>query len=338
MKNSVAVVIPYFGKLPNYFNLWMNSVKYNSDIDVIFLTDISEPKQIPSNLIWKNISFNDVKKRAQKLVDFNISLPDPYKLTDFKPAYGEMFADYLRQYDWWGFGDIDTIWGNLNPILEQINSKMFDKVLSLGHLTFLKNSKKINSLYKIKAKHFWNYKNAFSTKKCLHFDEGGGFSFIAKAEKYRVYDEAPSNMNFADIIPNYSGFLLAYSNYKKPYIFSWTDGVLKGYWVANNKIFSKEFTYLHLQKRNMKLSINNGDINNYLIIPNEFIPFEKEKLKVQFVMQYNDLNYYNTKISVKNRILNRIKLSNIKYSILQKLKRIPINGNEVYFGVQKPKY
>ncbi|MFR0496449.1 DUF6625 family protein [Limosilactobacillus reuteri subsp. suis] len=338
MRNLIGIIIPYFGHLPNYFDLWLESVKYNSDINVIFLTDIKKPKKIPTNLIWENISFNEVKKRAQKLVSFNISLSRPYKLTDFRPAYGQMFSDYLENYDWWGFGDVDTIWGNLDPIIEKVKSNKFDKVLSLGHLTLLKNSKKINSLYRIKEKNLWNYKEVFSNNNSYHFDEGGGLSFIARAENCQIYDERPDNMSFADVNPNYQGFTLAYSSEKDPYIFRWKNGNLQGYYVMNNRVFSKDFTYVHLQKRSMKLSIHNGDTNDYLIVPNAFIPFEIGKINAQFIKHCNILKPYFVKRSVVTRIFNRVKFSNIRYLVMQKVKKIPVNGNEVYFKTEKPKY
>ena len=57
-----------------------------------------------------NISFDD--KTYQATVTMTIE--DAYKLTDFKPAYGEIFQDYIIQYDFWGFTDIDLIYGDSN--------------------------------------------------------------------------------------------------------------------------------------------------------------------------------------------------------------------------------
>lgn len=340
MKNNlVGIIIPYFGTLPNYFNLWMESLKYNSNIDVIFLTDISKPNQIPENLIWMNTSFEDIKKRAQHIVDFKISLSRPYKLTDFKPAYGKIFADYLKKYDWWGFGDIDTIWGNLKPIINDNNLNKFDKILSLGHLTLLKNNEENNSLYKIKLKHLWNYRDAFSTGYSYHFDEGGGLSFIAKKKLLNIYDEFPGNMSFADLDPNIPNFSLAYSQNKDPYIFTWENGILKGYWIEENKVFSKEFTYVHLQKRSMQMCLQNNDFKNFAIIPNKFIPLREVIINTEMIRRYNSINNCTIDKHTQRKInINKFNFSNIKRVILQKTKKIPVNGNEVYFNFQKPRY
>ena len=37
--NSIALVIPYFGKFNNYFHLWLESAKQNSTIDFHIYTD-----------------------------------------------------------------------------------------------------------------------------------------------------------------------------------------------------------------------------------------------------------------------------------------------------------
>ena len=42
MKNRIAFVIPYFGKLPDYFHLWLVSAKYNKDYDFFLFSDVNE--------------------------------------------------------------------------------------------------------------------------------------------------------------------------------------------------------------------------------------------------------------------------------------------------------
>ncbi|WP_430521799.1 DUF6625 family protein [Lactobacillus gallinarum] len=35
-KNRVVIIIPYFGKFPNYFNFWLKSALENKDFDFLF--------------------------------------------------------------------------------------------------------------------------------------------------------------------------------------------------------------------------------------------------------------------------------------------------------------
>lgn len=146
-RQRIAFIVPYFGKLPNYFKFWNQSTKANKNVEIFFFTDIEEPENIGDNFHWVKMTFEEVRQRAQKLVDFKISLNEPYKLVDFKPAYGAMFGDYIKDYSYWAFGDIDTIWGDLNIILDRVNEG-YDKLLDLGHLTIIKNNDQMNYLWK----------------------------------------------------------------------------------------------------------------------------------------------------------------------------------------------
>lgn len=38
----------------------------------------------------------------------------PYILVEYKPAFGHIFADYLKGYSHWGYSDLDVVFGDLN--------------------------------------------------------------------------------------------------------------------------------------------------------------------------------------------------------------------------------
>ena len=68
----------------------------------------------------------------QAKYDFSINLPSPYKLCDFKPAYGEIFNEFISSFDYWGYCDVDLIWGNIrkflsNDLLDKEYDKIFEK-------------------------------------------------------------------------------------------------------------------------------------------------------------------------------------------------------------------
>ena len=107
---SIAYVVPYFGKFPKGFQFWLLSCKCNPSIDWLIFTDDKTPYDYPENVKVTYWTFNQMKKKAQAIYDFQIFLERPYKLCDFKPAYGEIFADELKNYDFWGHCDIDLVW------------------------------------------------------------------------------------------------------------------------------------------------------------------------------------------------------------------------------------
>lgn len=59
---KIAFICPYFGELPNYFELLLKSCKHNSTIDWIIFTDNKINYEIPSNVKVINVNFNDFVK------------------------------------------------------------------------------------------------------------------------------------------------------------------------------------------------------------------------------------------------------------------------------------
>lgn len=338
-QHKIAFIVPYFGKLPNYFNLWLKSAKMNPQVDVFFFTDNEEPQGLSKNIHWVKTTFADVKARAQSLIEFPIVLDQPYKLVDYKPLYGAMFQDYISDYDWWAYGDIDTIWGNLELILKRTEDE-YDKILELGHLTLIRNNERMNSLWHNKVEGAWTYKDAFKSDFIYHFDEGGGMSFIAKKSGCKIYSEGPGQMNFADVCPFYSQFEIAYDNGdgKLPHVFTWRNGVLTGYWAKANKVECKEYAYVHLQKRKMQIVVDDvASENGFLIVPNKFLPLGKKDITSSFI----ESQHSEAVSEVKNeqfvkRLINHLKF--LKFKAKGRKRHIPLNGNEVYFGIEEAKY
>lgn len=99
---KIVLIQPYFGKFPNYFELHLLSIRRNPDITWIFFTDDHTEYDWPSNAEVHYMGFDDMQRLVQSRFEFQISLEKPYKLCDFKPAYGWIFRDYLEGYDYWG--------------------------------------------------------------------------------------------------------------------------------------------------------------------------------------------------------------------------------------------
>ena len=138
------LILPYFGKFNNYFNLWLDSCKYNNDIDWLIITD-NHINQISNNIKVINKTFEDLKSYIQKKFNFKINLETPYKLCDYKPYYGYIFEEYIKGYDFWGYCDCDLIFGDINKFIIQDIFDKYDKIFRRGHLSFIRNNKYINT-------------------------------------------------------------------------------------------------------------------------------------------------------------------------------------------------
>ena len=276
---KIIFICPYFGKYPNYFNLTLNSIKYNDTIDWLIITDIQEKYDYPKNVKVINMSFENLREKIQSYFNFKISLDKPFKLCDFRPAYGVIFKQYINKYDFWGHCDFDCIYGNLRNFLPENVLEKNDRIYYLGHMSLYKNIDRINNSFKHKIDENTDYKKIFTDKRAYSFDELGSV-LIMKKHNYNIY----YNYVFSDIYTWKKGLYnikttISFNERKhlfsleknKLQIFKYDKGNLKCYYLIdkNSDIKETECMYIHLQKRYMNNETKN--INKFLIISNRFI-------------------------------------------------------------------
>lgn len=293
---SIAFVIPYFveknNKLPNYFKLWLKTCSYNSSIDFLFFTNDKSHYEFPKNVKVTYCDFVDIVKLCQKQFDFKIELTKPYKLCDFRPAYGEIFHEYLTGYDFWGYCDIDLLWGDIrNFITDDILIK-YDKIYTHGHCSLFRNTCEVNSWYRTLNNNGWqNWRDVFISKDACCFDEwgghhGGGISYILKTNGISQYD----NIDMADINVKHGRFDLIRIP-GKDWSFKYNLGNLEAF---NNK-FRCKLLYCHFQKRMIKFENDNVKDEFYLLSPgyvsNKYKKYYIGRMNYRLKFLFNRLKY-----------------------------------------------
>ena len=280
---KIVFICPYFGAFPNYFNLTLKSIEYNKSIDWLIITDIKKEYNYPDNVKVINMTFTELRQKVQSCFDFDICLNKPFKMCDFRPAYGLIFKDYLDNYDFWGHCDFDCIYGDLRKFLPEDILEKNERIYCLGHLSLYKNNDKINNIFKNKLDEETNYKNIFTKERPFSFDEMGIIRIMDK-EKVNIYNK----FVFADIYPWEKPLRCvetfvnvkekthnSYIARNKRLIFEFDNGILRSMYLYDKNdenIKKQEYMYIHLQRRFMKnLVIDN---NKFLIIPNRFIDYE----------------------------------------------------------------
>lgn len=268
--NRIAFVVPYFGQFRNYYKFWMRSCYYNPSIDWLVFTDC-KVELPPPNVKIILTTLQELRKRIKALYDFPITLDKPYKLCDYKPAYGEIFEQELKGYDFWGYCDEDLIWGNIrNFITEEILDK-YDKIGSYGHCCLLRNNERMRTLYRYESKTIVTYREAFCSSLSYGFDETHCFSQYCKENGISVFEDK----NFFDVSCRYEDFRssscgLRLFEGRSHNIIKFDKGNLKMYSVdcKTKEMKSQDILYAHLQKRHMRLETDNYD--SYIIYPNVF--------------------------------------------------------------------
>lgn len=309
---TINIIIPYFGNFPNYYQLFLNSCSYNDTINWTIITDNAVDYDYPSNVKRVNMTFEDAKYLIKSKFDFDLAISSVHKLCELKPAYGYIFDELINGYDYWGYGDLDLIYGDMRSFLTD-DILSYDKIFTLGHLSLVRNTEEINQLFMKEISGKELYKEAFSNNKNYNFDE----EFMGKPNIntiFREYGYSVWEQSFAaDIYTKSNHFIIDIGDGKtedrKDAFFVWNNGKLVRFFKENANIVEKEYLYVHLQKRNMDVRV---DSNNkvYKIIPNRFevleIDFDlvKEKFKnvkkESFNNQYFRIRYRNLKAKVKN--------------------------------------
>jgi hypothetical protein len=263
--NTVAFIIVWMGKLPDYFGLWLSSCQKNPTVDFFVFTDDVCPRKMPPNVKLIPLSFEQVKSRIQKVFDFEICLERAYKLCDYKPVYGEAFADYLAGYDFWGYCDVDLIWGDIRKFVTDEILAENERVFTRGHCSLFRNNACVNSYYRtLSDKGHLNYKKVYRSGESWCFDEwaehcGGGISVIFQEHGIKTYDEPV----MADIQVGRGSF---YVN-RRPELgrvrcFEYDDGHLS----ACGKSGRWEILYCHFQKRKLNIGCDQGT-ERYRLVP-----------------------------------------------------------------------
>ena len=275
---TICLVIPYFGKFPNYYRLWLESVKYNKDVNFLIVTDNEYAYESLDNVHVKQTTFEELKNKIQKLYDFKIRIKTSYKLCDFKVAYGEIFEEELRQYDFWGYCDMDLIFGNIRKYITDEILDKYEKINCHGHFSLYKNNEELRTLYRRSFKDLVSYKSVFSQDWMYHFDEYPGIAYYADYAGIVKIDVE----EYADIDRFQFKFVKVYDHSIKEnddkdikQLFYWKDGKLINLIKSGNQIIEEEKMYVHLQKRRMKDSVNDL-AKGYFIVPNGFIQMSYE--------------------------------------------------------------
>lgn len=240
--NRVVLVVPYFGRIPAYFDLWLRSAEKNPDFTFFIYSDLPFPVSEDSNVKLKHITFSEVQDRIHEKFGKHCKIKEPYKLCDYKAAYGAIFEEDLTDFEFWGFCDIDVILGNLRNFVTDDLLDNHDKLFFLGHFCIMRNNQKMRYLFMEKYPRVIDFGYVSRTNYCCHSDENGA---IAYAPEYDSSIRFHTGWPFFDVwfadYPMMDRGSEAYA--------IWDNGVLMYHNPAAEK--HHEIMYIHLQKRTM---------------------------------------------------------------------------------------
>ena len=252
---KIRLIIPYFGKLPKFFPYFLLTAKRNQKIDFLIYTDqnIDQFEILNAeNIEFKTLSFDDLRKKVQSKFDFEISLKTPYKLCDYKVAYGFIFEEELKGYDYWGFCDTDVLLGDIYQFLEEHSffENDYSRYGLLGHLQIFKNSQEVNHIFM--SGQGLNYRldfhNIFTSEQNFIFDEADGIQKIFEKNNFKQLQDK----FFDDIDISHFSFREYGENEPKRYYFWSKENGLESINLIDGNIKVNRPLYAHFQKRVIK--------------------------------------------------------------------------------------
>lgn len=267
---SILVIIPYFGKLPATFPFWYNSALENRDVDFLFITDLDVKEA--SNIRVLNIGFEEMGRRISDSIDTEICLRHPYKLCDFKPTYGYVFADEVKGYDFWGFGDIDLVYGRIRDFFTDDVLSRYDVISGWGHLTLYRNCGFCNTFFMRRNEGFLYYKDCFDKPGYIGFDEYplNGCSAAWNAVFPEKLYHCESFMDDVRIQSACAHFRSEFSPFRHCLTFIYENGNLyRIYYDSKYRRHKEPTLYAHFQKR-YNWAIDVDDYSRYIIYPDVF--------------------------------------------------------------------
>jgi hypothetical protein len=138
------MLMPYFGRWPEWINLFIESCKWNPDVRWRFYTDCGEPENKADNVEYVHLGFADYKALVRDRLGVAFDPSDAYKLCDLKPAYGFVHERDIAGYRFFGWGDIDLIYGRIGnfypPALRaSVNAISIRQDMFAGHFAVVRN-------------------------------------------------------------------------------------------------------------------------------------------------------------------------------------------------------
>lgn len=247
---TILFIIPYFGQWPFWMPFFIESCRANRSINWLLVSDCAPLDALPPNVEQRYVGFEEYCAWISQRLGFTFAPVNAYKLCDLKPVYGYLHEADLKGYDFWGFSDIDLVYGDLRNYFtgSQLSKYKFfsthDRRVS-GHLCLMRNLPEFRVLFR----RIRNFKERLQDQQNHALDEGA----FSRLFLWRKNFPEPffSLLGRVNPLRRVAEFKEAFStpNAGRP----WVDGGMnfptRWYWdhgrLGNDLDGGREFPYLH---------------------------------------------------------------------------------------------
>ena len=258
---KIVFVIPYFGVWPEWMALFLVSCEFNPSIDWVLISDTDLPVAPPANVRFVKTTWGAYKRNVSEKLSIHFDPTSAYKLCDIKPTLAVIHPDIVEGYDYWAFGDIDVIYGDIrrfytDDFLKHGLISAHSNGIS-GHFCLLRNEYRINNAFR----RVRGWEKLLADARHKRFDEGafrrvflkGRSRFSWHRDLRTRLDWYCRNAHFFEAHSTVWGYLLDSDVVRPPESWLWKEGRL-----FDAEKPSRELMYLHFMnwKSNRYLLIN----------------------------------------------------------------------------------
>jgi hypothetical protein len=253
MHQELIILILYFGKWPEWINLFVESCKWNPEVRWLLYTDCGVVENKADNVEYVHLGFDDYKALARERLGIKFDPPDPYKLCDLRPCLGQIHQREIAGHRFFGYGDIDVIYGNIrrfytDDVLARSNTISTHPERLSGHFLVLRNTEDIRRAYE----RIPSYRDLLEQPGNKEMDEGP-FTAIFRLSHPDLGGPRSAQPG-SDPLQRASLFVERYSTILSPR--GWHDGTMNypqsWFWkrgsLTNDRDGQREFLYLHFMR------------------------------------------------------------------------------------------
>ncbi|HAM97251.1 MAG TPA: hypothetical protein DCQ26_01465 [Marinilabiliales bacterium] len=257
---SMVFLIPYFGQFPEWAPLFFETINRNPTINFIFYTDCDTTGYNFPNVVFKKMSFDEYIIMAKQKASIEFNPANAYKLCDLRPLYPKIHYEDIKEYDFYGWTDMDILFGDIrlfysDDILKKYSVLSTHQVRISGHLALFRNTANNRDMYK----KIYDWRNKLVYPNFVGIDEHG----ITNAYTMTIFDKF--NEKFQVQINNWLTRKIKAFKMRKLYLkeqyttpfttIPWIDGTINSQqpdtWyykdgrITNSRDGDREFMYIH---------------------------------------------------------------------------------------------
>lgn len=236
---SMRIIICWFGDFPKWFAFWAASCCRNPSINWLIFHDGEIPTTRKfTNIEFVKLSYANFWEMAENALGFRIPHPSHKRVCDMRPILGTMFYEWIKNWDYFGWGDLDVIYGNimkfLTPDILKHQVIAFNRWHLTGSFTILKQDTQTRNLFDISIPNWQESLHHLleaNPNGKGHFDEIRGYVLRSKL---KVYTKESFNNPLSPYTPWRD------KTFRFPDEWYWKNGIL-----TNNIDGDIEHLYLH---------------------------------------------------------------------------------------------